>query len=237
MPLSTLPPKKGDGVKVATFLGDEMRRSYGVGPAPRASTRSGAAASAPARRRASARRRRLGDARAGATAAPALPAPGARFEVWSGTGWTGQPALVRDKGRLYLLVGGFDHNLHKIDARTGKVIWEYEFPDVIKGSPTVIKNPKAKKGDADEYIVMVGSRRGYPVSFTDPDIAPYRAIAFGTGKELWRLPVPLTAVVQPRRRRVVASSSTVTSTSASRAASSTTSTPSRPRPGTATASR
>jgi len=167
---STLPPKRGDGVKVATFLGDQMRRSYGVGPAPRSLNVIW--------------RCSIGTGNTSGVGKK-------KVESWSGTGWTGQPALVRDKGKLYLLVGGFDHNLHKIDAATGEVLWEYEFPDVIKGSPTVFRNPHPTSAD-DRYIVMCGSRRGFPVSFTDPDIAVYRAVTFGSGKELWRLPVPLT---------------------------------------------
>ncbi len=41
--------------------------------------------------------------------------------------------------------------------------------------------------------MLAGSRRGWPSGFTDSDLAPYRAVSFGTGKEVWRLPVPLTA--------------------------------------------
>ena len=168
---SGLPRKKGDGVKIATFLGNETRRYYGLGPLP-------------------ARldliwRCNIGT---GKTSGVGSKKP----MTWSGTGWTGQAALVRDKGRLYLLVGGFDHNLHKIDARSGAVVWESPWPDVMKSSPTVFKNPHPKGAD-DRYIVMCGSRRGYPLGFTDPAVAPYRAVTFGSGSELWRLPAPLTA--------------------------------------------
>jgi outer membrane protein assembly factor BamB len=162
----------GDGVKVSTFLGDETRRVYGLGPPPKRldliwKTTIGSGLTAPVD--------------------PSKPnAP------WSGMGWTGQPVIVRDQGKLYLLAGGFDRNLHKIELETGRVVWEYAFDDIIKSSPTVIEDPHPDS-EKEKYLVLAGSRRGWPSSFTDPALAPYRAVSFGTGKEVWRLPVPLTA--------------------------------------------
>jgi outer membrane protein assembly factor BamB len=165
------PERDGNGVKIASFLGDETRRFYGRGPAPgslrliwRTEIGSGWTSG-----------KREGDP------------PG----VWSGTGWTGQPALVRQGGLLYLLVGGYDHALHKIDARDGRVVWEREFDDILKSSPSVFANPSPTGAD-DRYIVCAGSRRGYPKDLDDPTVAPYRAFTVGIGKELWRLPVPET---------------------------------------------
>jgi outer membrane protein assembly factor BamB len=76
--------------------------------------------------------------------------------------------------------------------KTGKVVWEYDYDDIIKSTPTVIEDPSPKV-KADKYLVLAGSRRGWPSGFTDSNLAPYRAVSFGSGKELWRLPVPLTA--------------------------------------------
>ncbi len=56
----------------------------------------------------------------------------------------------------------------------------------------MIEDPRPEK-DSDRYLVLAGSRRGWPSGFTDSDLAPYRAVSFGTGEEVWRLPVPLTA--------------------------------------------
>jgi outer membrane protein assembly factor BamB len=163
---------EGDGVKISTFLGNETRRFYGLGPPPKQLELIWSTS--------------IGTGKTSDDGHPNKPF------VWSGTGWTGQPALVRDKGKLYLLVGGYDHNLHKIDAATGRVLWEHDWGDVIKGSPSVFQNPQPQ-GDDDRYIALAGSRRGFPLSFGDPSIAPYRAVTWGTGKELWRLPVPLTS--------------------------------------------
>ncbi|MDO9557370.1 MAG: PQQ-binding-like beta-propeller repeat protein [Coriobacteriia bacterium] len=172
-----------DGIKIGTFLGDETRRYYGEGPVP---TRLEVIWKA-----------KIGGGTTGGTgkAPPSTDGtatvPSNGLVTWYGTGWTGQPALVRENGKLYLLVGGFDHNLRKIDAETGETLWTYKFPDVIKGSPTVFADPAAPD-DFSRYTVMVGSRRGFPSSISAPDTAPFRAVSYATGKELWRLPVPHT---------------------------------------------
>ena len=163
--------KSGDGIKMATFLGTASRRFYGLGPAPR-------------------RLDVIWKARIGGgwTSGKFSSDPNM---YWSGTGWTGAPALVRDGGKLYLLIGGYDHKLHKIDAATGRILWAYDFGDVIKSSPSLIANPHPTSAD-DKYLVLAGSRRGLGLAMGDPRIASYRAVSFGSGKEEWRLPVPRT---------------------------------------------
>jgi outer membrane protein assembly factor BamB len=161
----------GDGVKMSTFMGSDTRRFYGVGPAPKHLDIIWKTA--------------IGS---GITSAKY---PTDKPAMWSGTGWTGMPALVRDGGKLYLLIGGYDHKLHKIDAATGEIVWATAFDDIIKSSPSVFVNPHPTSAD-DKYIVLAGSRRGYPKTMSDPTIAPYRAVSFGSGTELWRLPAPKT---------------------------------------------
>ncbi len=156
-----------DGIKVGSFLGGETRRFYGLGPVPETLEVIW--------------RTHIGSGTTGGTASSAGPV------TWSGTGWTGQPALVRDGGKLYLIVGGFDHNLVKIDASTGEELWSYEFDDVIKGSPTVFRMP-----DTGKLAVVCGSRRGFPRAIGDASIAPVRCVDFETGEELWRLTAPRT---------------------------------------------
>ncbi|MGZ4200045.1 MAG: outer membrane protein assembly factor BamB family protein, partial [Thermoleophilia bacterium] len=163
--------KDGDGIKLATFLGTASRRFYGLGPAPR-------------------HLQVIWKARIGGGWTSGKFAGDANM-YWSGTGWTGMPALVRDGGKLFLLIGGYDHKLHKIDAATGKILWAYDFGDVIKSSPSVIANPHPTSAD-DKYLVLAGSRRGFGLAMGDPRIASYRAVSFGSGKEQWRLPVPRT---------------------------------------------
>ncbi|MDO8847595.1 MAG: PQQ-binding-like beta-propeller repeat protein [Coriobacteriia bacterium] len=154
-----------DGIKIATFLGNETRRYYGEGPVPETLKLIW--------------KTPIGSGSTGGTASSA------GMVTWAGTGWTGQPALVRDGGKLYLIVGGFDHNLVKLDAETGKELWAYTFDDVIKGSPTVFRMP-----DTGRLAVVCGSRRGFPRAMGDASIAPIRCVDFETGEELWRMTSP-----------------------------------------------
>ncbi len=156
-----------DGIKVATFLGNETRRYYGEGPVPETLKLIW--------------KTPIGSGTTGGTASS-----NGGMVTWAGTGWTGQPALVREGGKLYLVVGGFDHNLVKIDAATGKELWSYTYDDVIKGSPTVFRMP-----DTGRLAVVCGSRRGFPRGMSDPGIAPVRCVDFETGKELWRFTAPV----------------------------------------------
>jgi outer membrane protein assembly factor BamB len=161
----------GARIVSGTFLGDERRSSYGGGPAPSSlrqvwKLKIGQGFT-----------RRKGDE---------------KRVLWAGTGWTGQCTLVEQDGRSWLLVGGYDHRLRKIDASSGVVAWTCAFDDVIKGTTTVFANPRPT-GKDDRLIVVAGSRRGSEYAVGDPRIAPLRAVAFGSGRELWRLPVPKTA--------------------------------------------
>jgi outer membrane protein assembly factor BamB len=165
---SALPADAGDGIKVGTYLGTEARRFYGIGPVPETLRVIWKC--------------RIGSGKTAGTAT----VKGAT--TWSGTGWTGQCTIIRDGGRLYLVSGGFDHGLRKIDAETGDVVWRYEFPDVIKGTNTIWIDPKATS-EKNRIVVIAGSRRGFGLSMSSPAIAPVRAVSFATGKELWRVPV------------------------------------------------
>ena len=112
-------------------------------------------------------------------------------KVWKGAGWTGQPLLVRENNKLFLIQGAFDYNLKKINAKSGKIIWQYKFDDIIKGTPTIWHNKNAKIPE-NEYIIIQGSRFGYWNSLDDKYIPSLRAISYITGKELWRLNVKKT---------------------------------------------
>lgn len=172
VPPAPKPDLEGDGVKVGTFLGTYSRRFYGLGPVPE--------------RLELIWKVRLGSGWSSGKFDDDPPGE------WRGSGWTGQPSLVVDGGRPYLIVSAYDYNLRKVDATTGEVVWKYQFDDIIKSSPSVFQNP-APGAEDDKYIVLAGSRRGYPYKLADGRVAPYRALTFGSGRELWRLPVPQTA--------------------------------------------
>ncbi|MDO8963176.1 MAG: PQQ-binding-like beta-propeller repeat protein [Coriobacteriia bacterium] len=160
----------GARIVSGTFLGDAARRTYGGGPAPTGLRQIWKVKIGQGWTRRKSDEKRV---------------------LWAGTGWTGQCTMVNDGGRDWLIVGGYDHKLRKLDAATGEVAWEYAFDDVIKGTNTVFVNPRPTSTD-DRLIVVAGSRRGSDYAVGDPRIAPLRAVAFGTGRELWRLPVPKT---------------------------------------------
>ncbi len=105
---------------------------------------------------------------------------------WKGAGWTGQPLLVSEDSLLYLIQGAYDHNLKKIKAASGEIVWEYEFDDVVKGTGTIWVNQKADNL-RDKYVILQGSRLGTGNFLDSKHIPSYRAISYFSGEELWRL--------------------------------------------------
>ena len=105
---------------------------------------------------------------------------------WAGAGWTGQPLLVNENGKLFLIQGAYDHHLKKIDAETGKLIWQYKFDDVIKGTGTIWVNKNADKPE-NGIVILQGSRLGVGNYLDSKHVPSYRAISYFTGKELWRM--------------------------------------------------
>ncbi|MGL5888682.1 MAG: PQQ-binding-like beta-propeller repeat protein, partial [Bacteroidia bacterium] len=108
-------------------------------------------------------------------------------EEWAGAGWTGQPLLVYEGKRLMLLQGCFDHQLKKIDAQTGEVIWQYAFDDVIKGTGTIWENTNAAD-TLNRFVVMQGSRAGAGLNASEA--FSFRAVSYFGGNEIWRMNVP-----------------------------------------------
>ena len=111
--------------------------------------------------------------------------------VWAGAGWTGQPLLIQENDTLYIIQGCYDHHLKKINAETGKLVWEYKFDDVVKGTGTIWHYKNAPNLE-QSFIIFQGSRLGYGKYLDAKHIPSYRAISYVTGKELWRLDVRIT---------------------------------------------
>jgi outer membrane protein assembly factor BamB len=114
------------------------------------------------------------------------PAYGNPLKVWKGAGWTGQPLYIREKNGDYLIIGAFDYNLKKINAKTGELVWQYRFDDIIKGTGTFYEN-KHDTNPETRYMIIQGSRLGYWNDINDTYIPSLRAVSYLTGKELWRL--------------------------------------------------
>jgi outer membrane protein assembly factor BamB len=110
---------------------------------------------------------------------------------WAGAGWTGQPLLVKEDTNLFIIQGAYDHHLKKINAATGKIVWQYQFDDVIKGTGTIWENPDTAETE-NKLVILQGSRLGVGNFLDSKHIPSYRAISYFTGKELWRLDVKWT---------------------------------------------
>lgn len=110
---------------------------------------------------------------------------------WSGAGWTGQPTLVSDRQKIYLVIGSYDHHLRKIDISNNQEVWRYKFDDIIKGTATIYIDETAS--EENRIVILQGSRLGLGNYLGQAEPIPsLRAISFRTGKELWRLDVRLT---------------------------------------------
>jgi hypothetical protein len=72
-------------------------------------------------------------------------------KVWTGTGWTGQPAVFEREGETWVGFGSYDKYVHFLDADTGEKIYpSFKGGNIFKGSLTV---------DPDGYpLVFMGCR-------------------------------------------------------------------------------
>ena len=112
-------------------------------------------------------------------------------EIWYGAGWTGQPLIIREKDKDFLLIGAFDYNLKKIDVATGKLVWQYRYDDIIKGTGTFCVNQESTDPEKKYYIIQ-GSRKGYENPQSPDSISSFRAVSYLSGKELWRMRIKKT---------------------------------------------
>jgi outer membrane protein assembly factor BamB len=104
---------------------------------------------------------------------------------WQGAGWTGQPLLIKEKQEYFLIQGAYDHQLKKIRASDGEIIWEYAFDDVIKGTGSIWHKPDYPEKQ-NRMVILQGSRLGVGNYLDSKHIPSYRAVSYFTGKELWR---------------------------------------------------
>lgn len=112
----------------------------------------------------------------------------AGVEVWAGAGWTGQPLITKEYGVTYLYQGSFDHHLKKLSLDSGKLIWQYEFDDILKGTGTIFYNENAVD-TMNRLMIYQGSRKGLQYSVSDTGVSSFRAISCLNGKEQWRMPM------------------------------------------------
>lgn len=116
----------------------------------------------------------------------------AGVEVWAGAGWTGQPLITIENGETFIYQGAFDHHLKKLSLDSGKLVWQYEFDDILKGTGTILYNENAVDS-ANRLMIFQGSRKGFQYSVSDTGVSSFRAVSCLTGEEQWRMPMEHTA--------------------------------------------
>lgn len=107
-----------------------------------------------------------------------------RINVMSGAGWTGQPLLFQENGKLVLIQVSLDYHLRKIDATTGAIIWQSKLDDSIKGTPTYFD--RGSGDDATRRVLITGSRHGFGIDLRKDQAWSLRGLSFEDGREFWR---------------------------------------------------
>lgn len=105
-------------------------------------------------------------------------------KTWSGAGWTGQPLMLKVNDTLYIIQGAYDHNLKKIRVSDGKLIKQFQFDDVIKGTGSIWQNPNPSS-PKDEFYILQGSRKGVLYGNSSPIVPSYKAISFIGMNKMW----------------------------------------------------
>ena len=124
-----------------TFRGNPSRSYYGVGPVPATPVRVHRFPAEPMCRESA----NLGV-----------------VKVWCGMGWTGQPLIVEREDRTWAIFGGYDGNIHFMDAQTGqRILPDVETGDIIKGTPTVDPSglPLVYSGSRDDLLRVIAFDR------------------------------------------------------------------------------
>ncbi len=147
-----------DEIIIKTFLGNEQRNYYGENPPSSLNIKW---------------KRFLGWGRTGFS-----------DKKWYGAGWTGQPLLTKENDVLFLYQGSFDHNIKKIIAENGEIVWEYNMNDIIKGTGTIYSSKVSNS--ENPLSILQGSRRGYGVSLSHNESFSLRSVSLENGKEDWR---------------------------------------------------
>lgn len=83
-------------------------------------------------------------------------------KVWCGMGWTGQPLIAEREDRRWAIFGGYDGNIHFMDAITGeRILPDVETGDIIKGTPTLDPDgyPLVYSGSRDDLLRIIAIDR------------------------------------------------------------------------------
>ena len=104
---------------------------------------------------------------------------------------TCQPLMTKENDSLFIIIGGCDHFLKKINVDNKKLCWRYEYEDVLNSTGTIWKN-SSKDPKFPEYQIIQGSRIGFGKKLNSKKAESLRAISIENGQEIWRLNVKKT---------------------------------------------
>lgn len=104
---------------------------------------------------------------------------------------TCQPLLIKEDDTLYIIQGGCNHLIKKINAQNGTTSWKYEFDDIINSTGTIWENTSNETSYAKHQIIQ-GSRIGLGNQLSNKKAEALRSISLSTGKEIWRFDIKKT---------------------------------------------
>jgi outer membrane protein assembly factor BamB len=102
-------------------------------------------------------------------------------EMWCGTGWTGQPAVVEREDGVEVIFGAYDRRIHFLDGATGRTRRpSFATGDIIKGSVTVDPDgfPLLYSGSRDNYLRVIALDRPRPTEL-------WRLSAYDVPRRMW----------------------------------------------------
>jgi outer membrane protein assembly factor BamB len=88
---------------------------------------------------------------------------GGETKLWCGTGWTGQPNVVEQAGKIQVRFGAYDRGVHILDGLSGEPLKKtFTTGDIIKGTVTSDPDgfPLLYSGSRDNYFRILALDRG-----------------------------------------------------------------------------
>ena len=107
-------------------------------------------------------------------------------------GRTNQPLLFKEGKKLFIIQGGANEFIKKINAENGELVWEYPFNNVINSTGSLWYD-KDIKNEILSYQLIQGSKSGLAKNNHKDSAECLRAISLISGKEIWRYNVNKTA--------------------------------------------
>ena len=101
--------------------------------------------------------------------------------TWTGTGWTGQPAVAERNGKTWVMFGAYDYKIHFLDGMTGeRLLPDFKGQSIFKGSVTLDPDgyPLVYMGNRDNNWRMIAIDRDQPTEL-------WHMNAYDTSPVMW----------------------------------------------------